>query len=52
MNINYENISIGAHPDDIEIFMYGFLSVCLKRGDEIYTIIELMVLQEMLEKKI
>ena len=32
-------LAIGAHPDDIEIFMYGFLSVCLKRGDEIYTII-------------
>ena len=24
-------LAIGAHPDDIEIFMYGFLSVCLKR---------------------
>ena len=32
-------LAIGAHPDDIEIFMYGFLSVCLKRGDEIYTMI-------------
>ena len=32
-------LAIGAHPDDIEIFMYGFLSVCLNRGDEIYSII-------------
>ena len=32
-------LAIGAHPDDIEIFMYGFLSVCLKRGDKIYTMI-------------
>lgn len=32
-------LAIGAHPDDIEIFMYGFLSICLKRGDKIYTMI-------------
>jgi len=29
-------LAIGSHPDDIEIFMYGFLSACLDRGDEIY----------------
>ena len=32
-------LAIGAHPDDIEIFMYGFLSVCKNRGDEIDLII-------------
>ena len=32
-------LAIGAHPDDIEIFMYGFLSVCKKRGDEIGLIV-------------
>lgn len=26
---------VGAHPDDIEIFMYGTISACLKRGDRI-----------------
>lgn len=29
-------LAIGAHPDDIEIFMFGFLSVCKKRSDEIF----------------
>ena len=29
-------IAIGAHPDDIEIFMYGLLSIYKNRGDEIY----------------
>ncbi len=28
-------LAIGAHPDDIEIFMFGLLSICLQRGDEI-----------------
>ena len=28
-------LAIGAHPDDIEIFMYGFIAACKKRGDEI-----------------
>ena len=28
-------LAIGAHPDDIEIFMYGFVAACKKRGDEI-----------------
>ena len=28
-------LAIGAHPDDIEIFMLGFLYVCKKRGDDI-----------------
>ena len=29
-------LAIGAHPDDIEIFMYGLLALCKKRGDEIF----------------
>ena len=32
-------LAIGAHPDDIEIFMFGLLSVFKKRGDQIFTII-------------
>ena len=28
-------LAIGSHPDDIEIFMYGFLCACLERGDQI-----------------
>ena len=29
-------LAVGAHPDDIEIFMYGFLSICRDRGDQIF----------------
>jgi N-acetylglucosamine malate deacetylase 1 len=29
-------LAIGAHPDDIEIFMYGFLAICRDRGDDIF----------------
>ena len=29
-------LALGAHPDDIEIFMYGTLLSCKKRGDEIF----------------
>ena len=29
-------LAIGAHPDDIEFFMFGFLSACKKRGDQIH----------------
>ena len=29
-------LAIGAHPDDIELFMYGFLSLCKKRGDKLF----------------
>ena len=32
-------LAIGAHPDDIEIFMYGLLSVCKKRKDDISLLI-------------
>ena len=32
-------LAIGAHPDDIEIFMYGLLSVYRKQGDDIFLII-------------
>jgi LmbE family N-acetylglucosaminyl deacetylase len=28
-------LAIGAHPDDIEIYMYGFLAACLSRKDEV-----------------
>ena len=28
-------LAIGAHPDDIEIFMYGFLSICKENGHSI-----------------
>ena len=28
-------LAIGAHPDDIEIYMFGFLSICAARGDDI-----------------
>ncbi len=32
-------LAVGAHPDDIEIFMYGLLSVYKKKGHEVYTMI-------------
>lgn len=32
-------LAIGAHPDDIEIFMLGLLLAYRDRGDEIYTMI-------------
>jgi len=32
-------LAIGAHPDDIEIFMFGLLSMCAKRGDDIGLIV-------------
>ena len=32
-------LGIGAHPDDIEIFMYGLLSIYKKEGHEIFTMI-------------
>ena len=32
-------LAIGAHPDDIEIFMFGFLSCCKEMGYKISTII-------------
>ena len=32
-------LAIGAHPDDIEIFMFGLLSVYANRGDEIGLIV-------------
>ncbi len=32
-------LALGAHPDDIEIFMYGLLSIYKKEGYEVYTII-------------
>ena len=32
-------VAIGAHPDDIEIFMYGFLGACRNRGDNLSLIV-------------
>ena len=32
-------LGIGAHPDDIEIFMYGLLYICKKEGHQVYTMI-------------
>ena len=32
-------LAIGAHPDDIEIFMYGLLSIYKKEGHQIFTMI-------------
>ena len=32
-------LAIGAHPDDIEIFMYGFLAKCKLRGDSIFSVV-------------
>ena len=32
-------LALGAHPDDIEIFMYGLLSIYKKKGNKVYTII-------------
>ena len=32
-------LAIGAHPDDIEIFMYGLLSIYKKEGNEVFTMI-------------
>lgn len=31
--------AIGAHPDDIEIFMYGFLAACRDRGDRLHLLV-------------
>ena len=31
-------LAIGAHPDDIEIFMFGILFLLKERGDEIWYI--------------
>jgi len=32
-------LGLGAHPDDIEIFMYGLLSIYKKEGHQVYTMI-------------
>ena len=32
-------LAIGAHPDDIEIFMYGLVSIYKKQGDQVFTMI-------------
>ena len=32
-------LALGAHPDDIEIFMYGLISIFKKEGNKVYTMI-------------
>jgi N-acetylglucosamine malate deacetylase 1 len=32
-------LAFGAHPDDIEIYMYGLLKVCFDRGDNIFPVV-------------
>jgi len=32
-------LALGAHPDDIEIFMFGLISIFKDRGDQIFTMI-------------
>jgi N-acetylglucosamine malate deacetylase 1 len=32
-------LALGAHPDDIEIFMYGLLSIYKKEGNQVFTMI-------------
>ena len=32
-------LAIGAHPDDIEIFMYGLLAIFKNRGDIVFTMV-------------
>ena len=32
-------LAVGAHPDDIEIFMYGLVSIYKKEGNQVYTMI-------------
>jgi len=35
LEVTMKILAIGAHPDDIEIFVYGTLAACAARGDEI-----------------
>ena len=32
-------LALGAHPDDIEIFMYGLVSSYKKEGNQVFTMI-------------
>ena len=32
-------LALGAHPDDIEIFMYGLVSIYKKQGNKVFTMI-------------
>ena len=32
-------LALGAHPDDIEIFMYGLVSTYKKEGNQVFTMI-------------
>ena len=33
-----KNLAIGAHPDDIEIFMFGLLSIYKDMNNQIFTL--------------
>ena len=28
-------LALGAHPDDVEIFMFGLMAACRRRGDDL-----------------
>ena len=32
-------MAIGAHPDDLEIFMYGLLAAAASRGDGLHLVV-------------
>ena len=32
-------LALGAHPDDIEIFMYGLISIYKQEGNQVFTMI-------------
>ena len=32
-------LALGAHPDDIEIFMYGLVSIYKNKGDQVVTMV-------------
>ncbi len=32
-------LALGAHPDDIEIFMYGLVSIYKKQGNQVFTMV-------------
>ena len=39
MSDKVDILAIGAHPDDIEIFMFGLLSLFKNRGDQVFSMI-------------
>ena len=44
-------LGIGAHPDDIEIFMYGLLSIFKKEGHQVSIQKELIMFIMILNKQ-